>query len=125
MNRDSSTDFDPLQSLLANAFAVQESGIDPDCLADSIDLQRSLENGAFDLGTFIERIVERARSVAHASGTAIGLLEGDELVYQAAAGSAASYVGRRVIATLTNSTTSETTIEILRVENADADPRLQ
>jgi hypothetical protein len=125
MNRDTPMDSDPLQNLLADAFAVQESGIRPDCLADLVHLEQSIEKNDFDLLDFMQRIAERARSVAQASGTAIGSIEADELVYQAVTGSAASYNGRRVIATLTSSTTQETTAEILRVEDADADPRLQ
>jgi len=125
MKSDSSPDFDPLQNLLANAFAVQTSGITSDHLADLADLQRSIETGDFDLQDVLRRIAERARSVAQSSGTAIGSLDADELVYEAATGSAASYVGRRVIATLTSSTPQEPTTEILRVENADTDPRLQ
>jgi hypothetical protein len=125
MTHDRSIDSDPLQNLLANAFAVQESGIDPQVLASLVELEQSIDNQNLDLRAFIQRIAEHARSVAQANGTAIGSLEADELVYHAATGNAAPYAGRRVIATLTSSATSDITTEILRVEDADADPRLQ
>jgi GAF domain len=67
-------------------------------------------------------IADQARNVANANGVAIGLLEGDNLVYRAGSGGAATYIGRHVKATLSVSRASG---EILRVENTQTDARIE
>jgi hypothetical protein len=71
-------------------------------------------------------IVDRVLRVANASGVAIGLLETNknELVYKAASGSAAQDIGRHVSAVLSCSSTKRQR-EILRVENAESDKRIE
>ena len=73
----------------------------------------------------MQLIADRARAVAHASGVAIGLLTRDHLFYAAGTGTAMSYVGMRVKATLTISRNSDSKAEILRVENAEVDQRIE
>lgn len=113
-----------LQQLLANAFAVQESQIDPRSLADIMEVQRSIARGALDLDGAMRHIVESARNVANATGVAIGLLNGGQLTYRAGSGSSAAYIGEHVTASLTVSAT-RTSREILRVENAHTDTRIE
>jgi len=73
-------DPESFQNLLADAFAVQESGIHTESLSVVVDVQRSIETGEFDVGT-MQLIAERVRKIANATGVAIGLLKGDQLVY--------------------------------------------
>jgi GAF domain len=114
-----------LQQLLANAFAVQESQIAPQSLADIMEVQRSIARGKLDLDGAMRHIVESARSVANATGVAIGLLNGGRLTYRAGSGSSAAYIGEQVTASLTVSANTRTSREILRVENALTDTRIE
>ena len=122
-----SVDLELFQTFLANAFAVQESGLDRRSLSAVIEIQRFIADGDFKLDAAMQMIVDRALGVAHASGVAICLLEPNrnELVYKAGSGNAAKDVGRRVPAVLSASSTPEMRREILRVENAASDTRIE
>ena len=113
------------QQLLANAFAVQESQIAPQSLADIMEVQRSIAQGKLDLDGAMRHIVESARNVANATGVAIGLLNGGRLTYRAGTGTSAAYIGEQVTASLTVSAYTRTSREILRVENAHTDTRIE
>ena len=121
-----SIDQESFQIFLANAFAVQESGLDPESLSALIEIQRFMASEEFDLNRAMQMIAERALGVRHASGVAVALLEANknELVYRAGSGSAANDVGRRVPAVLSASSPQENRREILRVENAETDKRI-
>jgi hypothetical protein len=127
MSISDSVDWDAFQTLLANAFAVQESGLDIPCLSALIEIQRLLASDTCELEQAMHLIAERALGISNASGVTIGMLDANkhELVYRAGSGSAASDVGRRVPAVLSVSSAHETRREILRVENANADPRVE
>jgi hypothetical protein len=125
MNGHFAMDPESLQTFLANAFAVQESGLDKRSLAALIEIQHFLSSEEFDLGQGMQLIADRVLGVSDASGVAIGLLRSHELVYLAGSGSAAVDIGRHVPAVLSASTQQETRREILRVENAASDPRIE
>jgi hypothetical protein len=125
MNSQSNVDRETFQRLLASAFAVQESQIDRESLAAILDVQRSVASGKLDVGGAMRSVVESARTVANASGVAIGLLRGHQLTYQAGSGTSATRVGQHVTASLTVSATTKGGREILRVENAQADNRIE
>lgn len=120
-----SLDRDFLQTLLASAYAVQTSGLDPRSVSALIKIQRFIKNEDFDLDRTMLMLVEHAVEVSNASGVAIALLEGKELVYRAGCGSAANDLGRRVRAVLSVSCGSEVRREILKVENAQIDSRVE
>jgi len=105
------------------AFVVQEHGMDTPSLSDLLDLQRSIATGEFDFDRAVHLIARCARNVANATGIAIALLERNQLVYRAGCGSAAPYVGRHVMATL--SVSGYDRGEILRVEDAQTDTRIE
>jgi putative methionine-R-sulfoxide reductase with GAF domain len=67
----------------------------------------------------MRRLADCAHQVSNAAGVAIGLLEGDQLVYRAGSGTAATCVGRRVAATLVASQALHRPREILHVENVE------
>jgi uncharacterized iron-regulated membrane protein len=85
-------------------------------------VQRSIATDEVDVDAAMAMIADQARNVANANGVAIGLLEGDNLVYRAGSGGAATYIGRHVKATLSVSRASG---EILRVENTQTDARIE
>lgn len=118
-------DRESFQQLLANAFAVQESEIDKETLTAFVEIERLVASGELDVAGVMNLIVESARCVANAAGVAIGLLYGGQLIYCAGSGSAASDVERRVTASITASADMVANREILRVENADEDTRIQ
>jgi hypothetical protein len=90
-----------------------------------VEIQRLITNGDLDVDGTLHLIVDRTQDVASASGVAIGLLKGNQLVYRAGSGSAAPYIGRSVTAALVVSADSKPNCEILRVENADTDARIE
>ncbi len=55
-------------------------------LAGMVELQRKILGDKLDLSSALNTIAERACSFTHASGAAIGLLEGGKLIYHAAVG---------------------------------------
>jgi hypothetical protein len=125
MSSHTSLDRESFQQLLAAAFAVQESRMDTQSLSTVIQIQRLIAAGDLDHDQAIHLIAEHTRNVSNAAGVAIGLLEGRKLVYRAGVGSAAPYIGRHVTATLSVSADPSTPREILRVENAQTDPRIE
>jgi len=125
MTAHTSLDPESFQKLLADAFAVQESGMDTEALSAIVGVQQSIGTGELDVDGTMQLIAERVQNVANADGVAIGLLKGDRLVYRAGSGSATRYVGRQVMATLSVSTRSARSGEILRVENAQTDSRIE
>jgi hypothetical protein len=118
-------DRESFQKLLASAFAVQASGMKSESLAAILELQKSIRMGHLDVDGAAHLIVEWARSVANASGVAMGRLKGDQLIYTAGSGSAAAYIGRRVMATFSTSAPNEEHSEILRVEDTTTDGRIE
>jgi hypothetical protein len=125
MKTPSDLDRETLQQLLANAFAVQQSQINTQTLSAIMDVQRSVASGKLDLDGAMRHIVESARSVANATGVAIALLKRHQLTYLAGSGSSAADVGQQVAASLTVAADSSVNREILRVENAQTDTRIE
>ena len=124
MTSDRSLDFESLQTFLANVFLVHESGIDARSLVAFVKIQRAIANGTCAAEEVMRRVTEHAREVANATGVAIALLEADQLVCRAGSGSASSEVGRHVTAVMSAKAHTERK-EILRVENAEADSRIE
>ena len=125
MSSQFSLDPESFQNLLADAFVVQESGIDTRSLSAVMELQGLMADSELDLDRAMPLIADRARNVAQATGVAIAQLQGDQLVYRAGSGSAAANVGRRVTAILSVSRHTQSKAEILRVENAQRDGRIE
>ncbi len=90
-----------------------------------MDVQRSVARGKLDVDGTMRHLVESARNVANAAGVAIALLNGDQLTYRAGSGTSASCIGQHVMALLTVSADAKTSREILRVENAQTDARIE
>ncbi len=118
----SNLDRQTFQDLLANAFAVQQSQIDRQWLAAAMEIQRLNSAGNLALPEKMNLVAESARSVANAAAVAVGLLEGNQIVYRAGTGSAADDVGTSWTASLVAPVGSG---EILRVENAEVENSIQ
>jgi len=125
MSVHSSLDRESFETVLASAFAVQQSGMDNEARSALVAIQRSITTGELDVDQTMGLIADRARNIANATGIAIALLKADQLVYRAASGSAASYVGQQETAVLSVSAHKSPRREILRVENAHTDARIE
>jgi hypothetical protein len=125
MSSHSTLDRETFQQFLASVFAVQESRMDNQSLFAIMNVQRLVTTGRLDVDGAMLLIAESARNVANATGVAIGLLEGNRLIYRAGSGSAATYIGRHVTASLTASADARASREILRVENTQTDTRIE
>jgi putative methionine-R-sulfoxide reductase with GAF domain len=125
MTAQSTLDPESFQKILANALLVQESGMDTESLSAIVEVERSIATGKLDVDGAMNLIAVRARKVANATGIAIGLLKEDQLIYRAGSGSASTYVGQHVVATLCVSSHNLPSGEILRVENTQTDSRIE
>jgi hypothetical protein len=125
MNSHSSLDREAFQKLLANAFAVQDSGLDSQSLFAFVEIQRMIAVRQPDVDMAMQQIADRARTIAYASGVAVALLTRDQLVYRAGSGSAARNRGHHLTAVLSVSGHHNPRKEILRVENAQTDLRIE
>src|ERR1700757_90961 len=120
-----SLDRESFQNFLANAFAVQNSGLNRQLLSALIEVQHFIAKDEFTVDRALDLIADRALKVCNASGIAIALLEANQLVYRAGSGIAATDVGRHVPAVLSGCAPSKAGVEILRVENAQTDSRIE
>jgi hypothetical protein len=99
--------------------------LDPRSLSALIEVQHSITTDEFTVDQALHLVADRALKVSNASGIAIALLEGNQLVYRAGSGTAATDVGRHVSAVLTVCARIKAGLEILRVENANTDSRIE
>jgi hypothetical protein len=120
-----SLDRESFQKFLANAFAVQNSGFNRPLLSALVEVQRFVTADEFTVDHALHLIADRALKVSSASGIAIALLHANELVYRAGSGIAATEVGRHMPAVLSMCSPSKAGVEILRVENAQSDARIE
>jgi hypothetical protein len=110
---------------LASTFAVQESGMSKQSLSGLIEIHKAIAKDELPFEEILDLIAERARIVADATGIAIGLLTGNQLVYRAGSGSGAQFIGQQVTAVLSASARTSPRKEILRVDNAENDSRIE
>jgi hypothetical protein len=125
MRSNATLDQESFQRFLANASAVENSALNRQLLSALIEVQHFLAKDEFTVDQALDLIADRALKVSNASGIAIALLEANQLVYRAGSGIAATDVGRHVPAVLSVCTPNKAGVEILRVENAQADSRIE
>jgi GAF domain-containing protein len=127
-------DQDTFQNLLAAAFVLQEeaSRVRPkppsrdhtQTLGDIVQIQGLIHNRQLDLADAAALIAGRAQKIVAASGAAVGMVEGEEVVYQAATGSAAGEAGLRLPIGDSLSAHCVNTGQVLTSANAEKDSRL-
>lgn len=125
MSTDSSPDPASLEKLFASVFAVQSCGLESESISALVQLRRSIMMPEADLAHAMDMVAEYARTIADATGVAVAQLTANQLVYRAGSGGAAAYIGRHVTAVLSASASNQDRAEILRVENAQADTRIE
>jgi putative methionine-R-sulfoxide reductase with GAF domain len=124
MSAHSNLDREAFQMLLASAFWVQDSGICKQSLSVLVEVQKSIAKHE-SLEGILALIADRSRIVAGATGIAIGLLTESQLVYRAGSGDAAGCVGQHLTAVLSLPGQASSQREILRVDNAETDGRIE
>jgi len=83
---------------------------------------RALEE--MELDSALQRLVERAQYITGATGTALALPQGEEMVCRASAGSSAPAVGSRLQVRSGLTGESIARRQLLRCDNAETDPRV-
>jgi putative methionine-R-sulfoxide reductase with GAF domain len=102
--------------------SVGESFIGATASGDGSHSSRVLADTELD--SALQLLVERAQYITGATGTALALPQGDEMVCRASAGSSAPAVGARLQVQSGLTGESITRRQLLRCDNAEADPRV-
>lgn len=93
-------------------------------LSAIVETQAAVAAAVPDLNRVLQLVTERAQGLTGAGGAVIELVDGDEMVYHTATGSAASSVGLRLSRDTSLSGLCMRTGEILCYDDADTDPRV-
>jgi len=97
---------------------------DTDRFSAIISTQRDIATAALDMTAVLNLIVARTQDLTHASGAVIELAEAQEMVYRAASGRAAPYVGLRTSMAHSLSGECVRTGQLLKCDDAERDPRV-
>ena len=89
-----------------------------------ISTQRDIATAARDMDAVLNLIAARTQELTHASGAVIELADGEEMVYRAASGRAAPYVGLRAPQASSLSGECVRTGQILKCDDAERDRRV-
>ena len=83
---------------MALSLAKRQVSVDPasEKLERVIAVQAALVAAEFDLPSFLELVAQQVMTLTAASGAAVELVEGDEMICRAASGSLAKQVGLRL-----------------------------
>ena len=93
-------------------------------LTELVATQRTVLASAFDLDEAMAQIVAQAHRLTRADAAVVEMLDGDELVYRAVAGTADRFHGLRMSASTSLSGRSIRDGEILWCQDAGTDPRV-
>jgi hypothetical protein len=124
------------QQLLSAAFVLQQhkeklqAAHEPESdfgkmLTEVVGIQEQIRNRHLDLQAATTLVARRIREITGANGAAIGILEGEDLEYFAAAGSASGELGSRAPFELSLAAECLHTGLVLRCPNAESDARLR
>ncbi|MEA2141864.1 MAG: diguanylate cyclase [Solirubrobacteraceae bacterium] len=89
-----------------------------------IDAQNRIAATKLDLDAVMELVVERARALTEADAAVVELVEGDNMVYAAVAGTACSHKDMRLRRATSLSGTCVATAKTLRSDDTSVDPRV-
>lgn len=112
-----------MQELLFTSDATRERGRDW-LLQSVLEVQALITEEAFDLGHFMQRVVDLAESLTHALGAVVEIAEGDEMVYRAASASIRDHLGLRLKRNGSLSGLCVAQAAALRCDDVDHDPRV-
>jgi putative methionine-R-sulfoxide reductase with GAF domain len=104
--------------------AQPEDRLSPANAAAGDDFNRNRLLGETELDSALQLLVERAQYITGATGSALALPQGDEMVCRASAGASAPAVGARLQVRSGLTGESIARRQLLRCDNAEADPRV-
>lgn len=124
-----------LQEFLSAAYVVQQhnerlqTGQPPETghsqiLKEILEVQEQLRSSRLDLREKTALVARRVRQMTQASGSAVGLISGDQIEYYAATGSAASEAGAIMPRESSLAYECLRTGQVLQCSAAETDPRL-
>lgn len=130
-------DENEFQQLLAAAYALQGHNdrllakepaktqkADPaQVLAEIVEVQNRIQTGDIDFAQAVALIAQRIQRITRAGGVAIAVLEGDNLIYRAGTGIAASEIGTRCPLEASLSVECIRSGQWLEASDVDQDPR--
>lgn len=97
---------------------------DAECLSAIVATQYDIATAELNLNKVMNLIARRTQNLTCASGAAIELVEGDEMVYHVTSGTVANYIGLRLKIATSLSGYCVRTSEILLCNDALLDPRV-
>jgi diguanylate cyclase (GGDEF)-like protein len=103
---------------------VDEQFTDVTLLAEIVATQQAIATSDFELDAVMRETVVQARRLTRADGAVIEMVEGDDMVYRAVAGTAEPYLGLRLRVASSLSGASVSTGEIIVCDDSELDPRV-
>jgi diguanylate cyclase (GGDEF)-like protein len=89
-----------------------------------IEIQTEIAKLGLDLGGVMNYVAERAQQITHAQGAVVELVEGEEMVYRAVAGTASGMLGVRLRRETSLSGLCVAQATALRSDDSETDPRV-
>jgi diguanylate cyclase (GGDEF)-like protein len=89
-----------------------------------IEIQSRLVRADFNVDSFMQMVVEQMQTLTPATGVVVELIEDQEMVYRAATGTVANYVGLRLAAASSISGLCVRSNQVLRSDDTSSDPRV-
>jgi diguanylate cyclase (GGDEF)-like protein len=103
---------------------MQDEFIEVTLLAEVVATQHAISTSDFDLDAVMSEIVTQTRRLTRADGAVVEMVEGDEMVYRAAAGSSERHLGLRLKIASSLSGLCVTSGEIVLCDDSETDPRV-
>lgn len=104
--------------------AVEALQLDTQRLNEIITTQYKLAEAILDHDAFVMLVIERITLMTHADGAVFELVDGDEVVYQAATGTLKDHVGLRLRLTHSLSGLCILSRQVLSCNDTETDPRV-
>src|SRR5262249_46859850 len=95
-----------------------------DMLSEIVETQGAIATAGLAIDDVLAIVAERSRRIAGANAAVVELPEGDEMVYRAATGDAARYLGLRLPIASSLSGRCLTSGEVQLCDDAESDPRV-
>jgi putative methionine-R-sulfoxide reductase with GAF domain len=111
-----------MEDATEDTIAARDPSSAVDAVGDKSNGSRAL--GEAELDSALQLLVERAQYITGATGTALALPQGEEMVCRASAGSSAPAVGARLQVRSGLTGESIARRQLLRCDNAETDPRV-
>lgn len=89
-----------------------------------VQMQTVLAEAQLDIDAFMQEIVQRMLAITPATGAAIEMIEGDEMVYVTASGAIAQFVGLRLPSSVSLSGLCVDKAEVMIAADTSTDPRV-